>query len=118
MLMNFPAKLRTRLSLVLTILLALAALSLLALGQSGRTNSQNPPARKPTPSVKPVPPPPILTPKPDKPDAQDQKSDTIRINSDLVTVITTVAGASNAQAGALQREDFEILEDGVAQEIL
>lgn len=115
MLINFPAKLRTRLGLVLAMLLALATLSLLVLGQSGRTNTQNPPARKPTPAVKPVPPLPIPTP---RPDAQEQKSDTIRINSDLVTVVTTVGGASSLQAGALQREDFEVLEDGVPQEIL
>lgn len=115
MLMNFPVKLRTRLGLVLAILLSLAALSLLVLGQSGRTNSQNPPVRKPTPSVKPVPPPPLPTP---KPDAQEPKGETIRINSDLVTVVTSVGGASSTQAGALQREDFEVLEDGVPQEIL
>jgi Ca-activated chloride channel family protein len=111
--MKFPPNPSTRISLLLAIPLALASLSLLALGQSGRTQSQNP--AKPTPTVKPVPPVPIPTP---RPEGHEQKSEAIRINSDLVTVVTSVGVVQRGLAGALQREDFEVLEDGVAQEIV
>jgi Ca-activated chloride channel homolog len=42
---------------------------------------------------------------------------TVRINSDLVTVVTTVSNISLNNPFALNREDFEILEDGVPQVI-
>jgi Ca-activated chloride channel family protein len=52
------------------------------------------------------------------PEQQPQKSDdTIRINSDLVTVVATIAKKSPNDPIELKREDFEILEDGVPQEI-
>jgi Ca-activated chloride channel family protein len=42
---------------------------------------------------------------------------TFRINSDLVTVVTTISRRSPKDRYDLSREDFEILEDGVPQEI-
>ena len=99
--------LRNRAVLFLVAVLMLALLSLLALGQSGRTQSTRP--------AKPVPPDPLPTPKHNGP--QEQKGDVIRINSDLVTVVTSVGSVNGATAGTLQREDFEVMEDGVLQEI-
>jgi Ca-activated chloride channel family protein len=43
--------------------------------------------------------------------------DAIRINSDLVTVVATISRRSQNDPLDLRREDFEILEDGVRQEI-
>jgi Ca-activated chloride channel family protein len=93
-----------------------------ALSQSGR---QGPDPKKPKPAKLPE------RPRIRLPEQTSQKSDeTIRITSDLVTVVTTVAkdspddpsadpkGSKNAKGAVdLQREDFEILEDGVRQEI-
>jgi Ca-activated chloride channel homolog len=42
---------------------------------------------------------------------------TVRINSDLVTVVTTISKVSLNNPFVLNREDFEILEDGVPQVI-
>ncbi|MBO0800742.1 MAG: VWA domain-containing protein [Blastocatellia bacterium] len=81
--------------------------------QSGR-QSPEPKRHRPVPPTLPVPPP-IRDPQ-----EPAQKSDeTIRITSDLVTVVTTVSqSAKDGKTLAdLQQEDFEILEDGVRQEI-
>lgn len=48
---------------------------------------------------------------------QQENGVSIRINSDLVTVVTTVSRRSPDDPLDLSREDFEILEDGVPQEI-
>lgn len=45
------------------------------------------------------------------------EEDTIRINSDLVTVVATISRKLTSAPLELQAEDFEILEDGVPQEI-
>lgn len=44
-------------------------------------------------------------------------AETIRINSDLVTIVATVKGPEGSRVNDLERDDFEILEDGVPQEI-
>jgi len=86
-------------------------------GQSGRA-PQDP--KKPKPEIVPPnsPQPKVRTPEehPQNPPKKEEE-DTIRINSDLVTVVATIAKKSPADSLNLQREDFEILEDGVAQEI-
>jgi Ca-activated chloride channel family protein len=41
----------------------------------------------------------------------------IRINSDLVTVVTTIAKKTLTDVIDLKQEDFEIIEDGITQEI-
>ncbi|HZN10461.1 MAG TPA: VWA domain-containing protein [Blastocatellia bacterium] len=87
-------------------LLAVALPAGLAPGQSGRGRSDEKRQRP----VKPVPPTPLPAP-PGGPQAP--KAETIRINSDLVTVIVSVSGG----AGALGESDFEVLEDGVPQTI-
>ncbi len=97
------------------ILLVLAIISLLntAFGQSGRPGSPETKKQKPERPVPPRPLPTLRLPEqpPQKPD------DTIRINSDLVTVVTTIAKKSTDDPIDLQQEDFEVLEDGVRQEI-
>jgi Ca-activated chloride channel homolog len=97
-----------------------------ALGQSGR---QAPDPKKSKPTRLPERPP-IRVPE----QTPNKSDETIRITSDLVTVVTTVSreapdgpsadpkgspkGSQDAKVAAeLRREDFEILEDGVPQEI-
>src|SRR5262245_22084803 len=91
--------------------LAAAVAVSIAFGQSGRTGDTK---RKPPAPVKPVPHDP-LPPRPDT--QQDQKPETIRINSDLVTVVVTVSSDNPAANSELSQNDFEILEDGVPQSI-
>lgn len=79
-------------------------------GQSGRT--RDPKGGK---QVKPVPPPPL--PRPKAADEPRDDAGTIRIASDLVTVVTTVTRRESGALSELGREDFEIFEDDVAQEI-
>jgi len=88
--------------------------------QSGR--GQQPEPKKQTPD-KPKPPGPL--PKirePENPPRQRDKGgkeseETIRINSDLVNVVVTIAGRPSSASLDLKPEDFEILEDGAPQEI-
>jgi Ca-activated chloride channel homolog len=80
--------------------------------QSGRNKQDE---KRP---VKPVPPPslprpPITTPE-QKP---EQKEEAIRINTDLVNIVTTITPPAGAKASDLQREDFEVWEDGKPQEV-
>src|SRR5262245_29132596 len=46
-----------------------------------------------------------------------ESEETIRINSDLVNVVVTIAGGQPTSLLDLKQEDFEILEDGAPQEI-
>lgn len=63
---------------------------------------------------KPVP----LPPLPKAPGtAPEQKVEAIRINTDLVTIVTTIMPPAGAKASDLQPGDFEVLEDGVPQEV-
>jgi hypothetical protein len=106
------------------LLLALATFVLTPLrtviSQSGR--GQQPESKK-QPSGKPKPPGP--RPKIREPeDLPQQKGkggkeseETIRINSDLVNVVVTAAGGPTNALLDFKQEDFEILEDGVPQEI-
>jgi len=98
-----------RSTLAIACLISVMAASI-ALAQSGRTGDTK---RKPPP--KPVP----HDPLPPRPDVQDQqqKPETIRINSDLVTVIVTVSSSNPAANSDLTAGDFEILEDDVPQSI-
>ena len=71
-------------------------------------------SKKPKPDKSGLPlPPPLRDPE----QSQPQTADTIRINSDLVTVVTTISRRSPDDPLDLKREDFEVLEDGVPQEI-
>jgi len=111
--MKSPASFSSRTRPLIALLLACAMLGNLTFGQSGRAPQQEPTRKRP---VKPVPPDPLPTPKSAEP--QEPKPDTIRINSDLVTVVASVAVPAGAPSRALEREDFEVLEDGVPQEIV
>ena len=108
---------RTRLNIKIAFLFILALLffSCLnsALSQSGRQSPE--PKKKPGPAKLPEPP---RIRVPEQP-AQPKSDETIRISSDLVTVVTTVSlDAKELQKPVdLRQEDFEILEDGVRQEI-
>ncbi len=104
------------------LLLFAALLTVVAAAQSGRV--QTPPKPKP---VKPPPPPlrlpapspvssaPGAEPKTVNPDGEG--GDTIRIASDLVTVVATIPTNSAIELPRLEQGDFEIYEDGVKQEI-
>lgn len=82
-------------------------------GQSGR--GQLPESKKKKPERPRLPDP---LPKVRMPEQIPQPSDdTIRINSDLVTIVATIMTSLQTGKLDLQREDFEILEDGVPQEI-
>jgi Ca-activated chloride channel homolog len=79
-----------------------------AAAQSGRNKQEE---KRP---IKPVPLPPLPKPPVEAPQA---KEEVIRINSDLVTIVTTILPPAGHKPGDLQQADFEILEDGVPQEI-
>ncbi len=100
----------TRLTFVIGALaLATLVAALPVASQSGRTQD---PTRK---KVKPVPPDPL--PRPRAVEQTRNEDGTIRISSDLVTVVTTVGRTDGGPVSSLDREDFEVLEDGVSQEI-
>lgn len=107
-----------RLIIVYAFIVLLTVVSALtAFAQSGR-NSQSEKNDKRPVRVKPVPPPPLQGGVPDRPQVPtEDPADTIRINSDLVTIITSVASAENKKIEALSRDDFEVYEDGVKQEL-
>jgi Ca-activated chloride channel homolog len=106
-----------RLIALFVLLIACAGAGLLARAQSGRSRPQEQEAKGP---VKPVPPPELPGPKSDT-TRQEPPAETLSINSNLVTVVTSVAmakeGLTEIPAGGLQAEDFEVFEDGVPQEI-
>lgn len=76
--------------------------------QSGRNKQDEKGPAKPVPP-RPLPRPPVTAPEP--------KEEAIRINTDLVTLVTTITPPAGAKASDLQREDFEVLEDGKPQEV-
>src|SRR5262245_11489104 len=99
--------------IILVIFLLFFAGSNSAIGQSGRTGSPESKKQKPEKVAAPAQPPKIRVPE----TPPQENTDTIRINSDLVTIIATIARGSDDTPLDLKREDFEILEDGVPQEI-
>ena len=89
-----------------------------ALPQSGRqpTPAQQPPAQ-PTQqqqSGRPSPPPPAQDSRPRRA-SDDQNEKPLRLNADLVTVITSVTDPEGNQVNDLTLKDFEIYEDDVLQ---
>jgi Ca-activated chloride channel homolog len=90
------------------------------LSQSGR--GQQPESKKQIPG-KPKPPgaPPKIRVPENRPQQKGkggkESEDTIRINSDLVNVVVTIAGRPSNASLELKPEDFEILEDGAPQEV-
>src|SRR5215470_6854580 len=86
--------------------------------QSGRGQLPESKKQKPDKPTLPNPLPKIRLPE-NIPTQKDGKEggDTIRINSDLVNVVVTIAGKSSNTSLSLKPEDFEILEDGAPQEI-
>jgi Ca-activated chloride channel homolog len=83
-----------------------------AFAQSGR------PAQPPETKVKPVPPLQLPGPGSNLPTRKKESDEEVlKIDSNLVTVISSINTQSGTQPVKLNQEDFEILEDGVAQEI-
>ncbi len=115
--MKFPRNYAPVLLFALFISALFAVAPLPIQGQSGRTPQE---AKQKKPEIVPptTPQPKVRTPEeiPQNPPKKDDE-DTIRINSDLVTVITTISKKSPGDSLNLGREDFEILEDGVPQEV-
>jgi Ca-activated chloride channel homolog len=118
MILSRPTRFTTNIAfLIIAVLLIFSCLTS-ALSQSGR---QGPDPKKSKPLPRKLPDPPPIR----DAEQQPQKSDeTIRISSDLVTVVTTVSvkdpnkDAKDVKTRAdLKLEDFEIMEDGVRQEI-
>ena len=88
--------------------------------QSGRGQQSGSKKQAPDNSKPPRPTPKIREPESlprQKQKGGKESEETIRINSDLVNVVVTVAGKPSGASLELKREDFEILEDGVPQEI-
>lgn len=113
--MELPRLLSTRFIFFAVILAAGWAMfvsSGLVLGQSGRGPEPVKKKRGPVKSRSPEPPPTRL------PEQAPQDSGvSIRINSDLVTIVTTISRKAPNAPLELSREDFEVLEDGIPQEI-
>jgi Ca-activated chloride channel homolog len=100
---------RSTLPLACLVAAAVVTWAVAAVAQSGRPGD----TKRKAP-VKPVP----HDPLPPRPDTQpEQKPETIRINSDLVTIVATVSSGNPAADGALSESDFEVLEDGVPQSV-
>jgi Ca-activated chloride channel family protein len=85
-----------------------------AFAQSGRPRQTQETKPKPLPLPK-LPGPGSDTPQ--KNPKKETDEEILKIDSNLVTVITSINTATGAQPGKLNQEDFEILEDGVPQEI-
>jgi Ca-activated chloride channel family protein len=89
-----------------------------AFGQSGR---QTPPPPKPQPPPqaqgrRPVTPPADET-RPRRANDEQQDDKPLKLKADLVTVITSVTDSSGNQVNDLTQKDFDIYEDGEAQDI-
>jgi Ca-activated chloride channel family protein len=84
-------------------------------GQSGR--GQLPESKKQKPDKPPLPEPPPKIRLPENLPQKKEDQETIRINSDLVTVVATISKKSPDGPVDLKPEDFEILEDGAPQEV-
>jgi Ca-activated chloride channel homolog len=111
--MDLPQIFRVRLIILAVFVIAASCLIFIlsgqVFGQSGR-GSQSEKKRRPDNSGLL---PPIRLPE----QAPQDNGVSIRINSDLVSVVTTISRKSPDDPLELSREDFEVLEDGVPQEI-
>jgi Ca-activated chloride channel family protein len=115
--LHSPQSAFTKFSWLLAAVCLIALTASLVSGQSGRNSKTEKPDKKPPARVKPVPPPPLEGGHPDSPQKTTRDDDIVRINSDLVTLVTTAASPAGAKAETLTRDDFEIYEDGVKQEL-
>ncbi|MFN0111731.1 MAG: VWA domain-containing protein [Blastocatellia bacterium] len=102
----------------LSVLFGLLIVLPAAHSQSGRPG-QDPKKSKPEIVPPNIPQPKIRVPEnfPQNPPKKKDEEDTIRIDSDLVNIVATIAKKSPTDSLNLGAEDFEILEDGVPQEI-
>lgn len=91
---------------------ALCLLSSATLAQSGR------PTQSPETKVKPLPPLQLPGPGSNAPHTKKEADEEVlKIDSNLVTIISSINTQQGGNSTKLNQEDFEILEDGVAQEI-
>jgi Ca-activated chloride channel homolog len=102
---------------LITLAVFMIAAGLMMFISSGHVLSQSgrgaPPDRTKKPDKTKLPAPPIRVPE----QVSQDNGVTIRINSDLVTVVTSISRRSPNDRLDLSREDFEVIEDGVPQEI-
>ncbi|MGE0127856.1 MAG: VWA domain-containing protein [Blastocatellales bacterium] len=118
-----PRHRRAFLLLPLVVLLAVVVLIVFPLrpvsSQSGRGQLPESKKQKPDRPRLPEPLPKIRLPEnvPQQKKDEKESEDTIRINSDLVNVVVTIAGKTSNHPINLKQEDFEILEDGAPQEV-
>lgn len=103
-----------RITIFICAVVCCAVISVFVAGQSGRNRSQEEDKRP----VKPVPLPEIPGPKSGITKTEAPAEETLSINSNLVTVVTSVAIPKDGIPTELQAEDFEISEDGTPQEIV
>ncbi len=87
-------------------------------GQAQSQRSKAPPSSPPSKSVPRVRLPEEMPDRPTPAAPAEALEDTIRIATDLVTVVTTVTAEPPASTLALTRDDFRLLEDGQPQEIV
>lgn len=107
--MHKPQKKAGEIAAALTCLLAVL-LSLPVFhsqAQSGRNSKTDDKRPKPVP----------LPPLPKPPTKAPGEEEAIRINTDLVNVVTSIVPPAGVKPTDLKLEDFEILEDGVPQEL-
>ncbi len=106
---------------VLAALALVLSLAGVAFAQAGRRPQQIPEAKKKTEA----PPPQAATPKDEPappqeteaPPADQQEVETVRVETNLVTVPVIVSDRGDIYLPDLKREDFSIFEDGVKQEL-
>src|SRR5215218_8779926 len=108
---------------VLAALVLILSLAGMASAQAGRRPQQVPEAKKkvetrqpaaPAPPKEEPPPPPQET---EAPPTDQQEVETVRVETNLVTVPVIVSDRGDIYLPDLKREDFSIFEDGVKQEI-
>jgi Ca-activated chloride channel homolog len=103
------------------ILLCLAAIFLGASGTNAQTDrppwARNKPKSQATAADNTANPPPIVNPTPPNDDSAQQQRGRIRVNVQLVSVLTSVLDDHNRPAPDLPREAFQIFEEGVEQKV-
>ncbi len=107
---------------VLALLALVLSLTATAHAQAGRRPQQVPEAKKKAETTQtPAPAPPKEEPPPQQeteaPPSDQQDVETVRVETNLVTVPVIVSDRGDIYLPDLKREDFSILEDGVKQEI-
>lgn len=106
---------------VLAVFALALSLAATAHAQAGRRPQQAPEAKKKAETTQPAAPAPTKEEPPQQeteaPPADQQDVETVRVETNLVTVPVIVSDRGDIYLPDLKREDFSVFEDGVAQEI-